>query len=777
MILTQRFPVRLSGFQKNMALALLPLSLMQANVAIANTSESEASSFALEEIVVTAQRREESAQDVPVAVTAMTGDQLSQSRVFNIENIQAVSPSVTFRQTNNAASTANIQIRGIGTTGNSRSFEGAVGVFIDGVYRSRSGQALSDFLDVQSLQVLRGAQGTLFGKNTSAGALLLTSSAPELGEFNGSVEAGIGNEGYQTLRGVVNVPVGERAAFRLAATTTERDGLYENPNVGEYNDKDSESVKAQFLVEATDDLTVKLTADYSSAKENCCYGSVSLVEGPTRPLVDALAAGLGLQPASTDIEDRESVLNLSTDSRSTDKGITLDVSYDTEMGVLRYLAAKRSYEVDMRDQDADFSPVDLIAFAELFESDFESHEVTFSGDISSGMEANYVIGLYYSDEDLEMGRDIYWGQSAQAYFDVLLAGFGVPAGTANATPGLFALEKMDATAKSQAVFTHWNISLNDQFNLIAGARYSKDEKTGAFANAYFRDPYLDPFALIAVMPGLDYARDYDDSSVSGTLALQYHPNSDAMVYLSYNRGYKSGGVNIDVNGAGVAANPATGAPEQTNNPIFESETIDSYELGAKIDWLDGAARTNAAVFYNDLSDLQVAQFTGLIFTVVNISEAEVYGAEIEQLWRMTESLTLSGGVTYLAEARYADDPVLQHLQDREFGFAPEIAANLALLGDFELTDSWRLTSSLEAIYMDEHYISPDNNYVMGDFTILNASVGVLSEEYGLEVRAWVQNLTDKTALTRSYNTPFQPGDMKSYLNEPRTYGLTLKYSF
>jgi iron complex outermembrane receptor protein len=189
------------------------------------------------EIIVTAQRRSESLQNTPVAVTAITGDALAARHIDDVSNISAVTPSVNFQSTNNAQASANLEIRGIGTVGNNRAFEGSVGVFVDGVYLSRAGQLLSNFLDLESLQILRDPQGTLFGKNTTAGALLITSVKPQFDRYDGSYEVTVGNYGAVQARAASNLPVSNTVALRFAALISNVDGYIENPNGSDrYND-------------------------------------------------------------------------------------------------------------------------------------------------------------------------------------------------------------------------------------------------------------------------------------------------------------------------------------------------------------------------------------------------------------------------------------------------------------------------------------------------------------------------------------------------------------
>ncbi|ARN75126.1 TonB-dependent receptor [Oceanicoccus sagamiensis] len=245
----------------------------------------------IEEVNVYAQKRQQSLADIPIAVTALSGEQLAQSKIFEIRDLTTLSPSFSF-DTAQGFQNASMKIRGIGTFGNGRTFEGAVGVFIDDVYRSRSGMVLNDLLDIEQLEILRGPQSTLFGKNTSAGAINVRSNKPQLDQQSVELEADIGNYDLLLLKSIINIPVADHSAFRLALSSHERDGFFSSAdNNDRYNEIDRYTVKPQWLYRPSDQLEIHLLADYSKSDANCCWGSAQVVNGPTAPLV-ALYAGL-----------------------------------------------------------------------------------------------------------------------------------------------------------------------------------------------------------------------------------------------------------------------------------------------------------------------------------------------------------------------------------------------------------------------------------------------------------------------------------------------------
>ncbi len=739
---------------------------------IVNAQESEA--LVLEEIVVTAQRRTENLQDVPIAVTVADAEMLEELRLDNIEDITLLTPSVTFRRTNAPAASAQIQIRGIGTTGQNRTFEGAVGVFVDGVYRSRSGQALSTFLDIDSLQVLRGPQGTLFGKSTSAGALLLESTTPYLGETTGYIQSSYGNFDAIDVRGSLNLGLSDQFAVRLSANHSESEGYLDTPAGDTENDLDVNTFKLNALYQPNDDFSFRLIADYTEQDDECCYGTIDGADGPTTPLIDALSLGLGNPLPSGDDDEYETFVNTATDNQAEDKGVTAIFDWEAWGGSFKSITAIREYDT-FQDADGDFSGADVLNVIETFNSEFFSQEFTYTRELRGG--TDYLLGIFVSDEDLTMGRDLFHGVQAQAFWDAALGASGVPAGTANAAPGVFADEDLFATAESLGVFTHWNIPLSDRTNLVVGARYSDDKKTGRFEQPFFRDTVFDPLAIAGIAPGILYDESFDDSAVSGTLSFQYLPNDSAMLYVSYNRGYKAGGVNADLNAAG---SPGSSLDPTDNgvrfDPVFQTETLDAYELGAKVDWLDGAARTNLSFFYNDIQDLQIAQFLGLIFTVLNSPEAEVYGVEIEHTQALNDVFTLNVFGTFLPEARYGDDPAIGILSGRRFSDTPEFRGAVSLGWDRPLYDGMALTGFVQVEHAGETFTNTASNLKEDSVTLVNANLG-LDLENGFSVTAFVRNATDERYVGTHFETPLQTGDQNAYVQPPRTFGIELRKHF
>ena len=285
-------------------------------------------------------------------------------------------------------------------------------------------------------------------------------------------------------------------------------------------------------------------------------------------------------------------------------------------------------------------------------------------------------GVYFAHESLLATRDLIWGQQGQTYWNVLFAPF--PPGSVEAAPGRWSSERYPGDDKSYAAFTHFTFRHTDKLSTLMGLRYSEEVKHGAFENPFFDPAPRAVFTAIGVQPGPQYNAKHTDSAVSGTAGLQYAFDTDKMGYFTYGRGVKAGGINLDTNAAGSTANNPALVPGATElDPTYKAEKIDGLEAGFKADYLDNRARTNVAVFYEKITDLQVARFLGLRFEVISAPSAKVYGAEVENTLRVTQGIGLNTAVTWLPHA--AVDPSASlgpPLSGHRLVTAPQWAGNL-----------------------------------------------------------------------------------------------------
>jgi len=732
----------------------------------------------LDDIIVTAQRRTQALRDVPISITVANAETLATARVDNVANIQAISPSISFRVTNNPASSANLIIRGLGTTGNSRSFEGSVGVFIDGVYRTRAGAALQNFLDIENLEVLRGPQGTLFGKNTTAGALLMSSAAPSLNEAAGLLDVTYGNFNTVIARAAANVPLSDKVAVRIAGVSSTQDGFITDPTNGQtYNNNFNYALKGQLLFEASDSVSIRLIGDFANTEGNFGYGTLNVVDGPTQPLVNALTRANGRQLPSSRLSDFEQSLSVDGSQRVRDYGGTMlvDIAFGDDM--LKSITAVRQFDVSQANMDADFSGADILVLDETFSSQFVSQELVWNGRISA-LNADYTLGVFVSDERIDIGRQLDWGGQAQTYWNVLLGAQGIPPGTVRAAAGLVADEAMRGTARSYAGFGQTNIDVGNGFTLIGGLRYSIEEKTGSFAYNFYEPAPNAVFRVLGVSPGPNYDARQVDRAFSGTLGVQYRPSDDVMLYGTYNRGFKAGGVNIDANAGGtVRNNPAERPGAVPLDPTFEPETVNAFELGAKTEYLGGRARTNLSLYYYDISNIQVAQFVGLQFTVLNGRRAVNYGVELENMFKVNNAITLSLDGIWIPEARIKEDAGIDPvLSDSRLRFAPEFQGNAAVNLDTPINDNANLTGRIQYMYSGPQFVNTASLSRRDSVQLVNTNLGIRLNS-GFLAELWAQNLFNQTFVSQLFATTLQTGDQNAFMAPPRTFGLRFRADF
>jgi outer membrane receptor protein involved in Fe transport len=637
-------------------------------------------------------------------------------------------------------------------------------------------------LDFESLQILRDPQGTLFGKNTTAGALLITSVKPQFDRYDGSYEVTVGNYGAVLARVATNLPVSKTVALRFAVLISNADGYIENPNGGDhYNGHRPRAFKAQVLFEPNSALTFRLIGDISIEHENCCYGSVVVVPGPVQPLINALIAANGLKLASANPYDYQAVLNLNTDQQIGDRGAVLSSDWTISPEIsLHAITAYRVWSESQLGADFDFSGADLVIGNETFKSHQFSQEFDLYGRIAETplfKSADYLAGLYFAHEALLATRDLFWAQQAQAYWNALFAPF--PPGTVAAAPGRWSAERYPGDDKSYAAFTHFTFNVTNKLNALMGLRYTKEIKHGAFENPYFDPARNEVFRVLGIQPGPQFNTAHSDSAVSGTAGLQYVFDSNKMAYVTYSRGFKAGGINLDTNAAGLVANNPAIVPGATPlNPTYRPEKIEGVEAGFKADYFDDRARSNLAVFYDKISDLQVTQFLGLQFAVLNAPNAKVYGAEIENTYRVTRDITLTAAATALPEARIAESQLLgPPLSGRRFAQAPRWAGSLGANASHPLNESIAVTARAALQYTGRVYTDTSSYYQIGSVTLLNAGLGIESVNRNWSAEAWCLNCADRRYYIFTFPVPLQIGTQGAYVGAPRTFGLTLRAHF
>jgi iron complex outermembrane receptor protein len=786
----------------------------------------------IETIIVTAQKREQSLQDVPIVVTAVSEQLLQDAGVRDIKDLTLLTPGLIVTSTSNETVTT-ARIRGIGTVGDNPGLESSVGVVIDGVYRPRNGVGFGDLGEIERIEVLKGPQGTLFGKNTSAGVINVITKRPSF-DFGSQVELTAGN--YGALEGSASItgPLAETVAGRLYVAARERDGLIDvetgaGPRAEREDfDRSFYTGRAQLLLQPSDALDIRLTADYTKRDENCCAAPQVALS----PVAGVLAVLEGIQPGSFANParpfDRRAYSNRSTRQQVEDRGASMEINWDMDAlggATLTSITAWRNWE-GINGQDSDFTSVDILYRSPdgNFGNEFEqfSEELRLSGETDA---VSWLVGFFYAAEDLHSNNELLYGNHFYTYFNGLLqdglAANGVPDVLWPGGVGMVDTYKQES--KSWALFTNNSIRFTDAFELTLGLRYTDESKdldthyfntsalTGApqgcdvlrSTPAFLASPsaatifgigcavYADP-----IFNNIVTAQTLDESEWSGTVKLSYRFSDSVMSYVSYARGYKAGGFNLDRERIGNAAlapdpsNPLAIRPDLDTS--FEKELVDSYELGVKTQWAGNSLLINGALFYQDYENFQLNTFTGIQFIVTSLPQVVSQGVDLDLVWYTPlDQLTVQGGVTY-AETEIEDFGSAVALfrperKNNRLSFAPKWSASLALTFEQPFGNSLLFRSNVGAKYTSEYNTGSnlDVRKAQDALTLVNARIGIGADDEAWMVELWAQNLTDEEYYQVAFDATLQGSSattpvsstVAAFLGAPRTYGLTARFKF
>ena len=731
----------------------------------------------IEEIVVTATKREASIQDIPIAISAFTGEDLSARGITEVYDLQQVAPSLFVNHSNSTTNGGTLRIRGVGTTGNNVGLEASVGFFVDGIYRSRSGHALNDLVDVQRVEVLRGPQGTLFGKNTSAGAVQVISNRPEF-EPSGSLSVSGGSLG--TVRGEVayTAPISDTAAFRIAGNFHRRDGYYEDVDTGdEYSEVDRYALKGQLLFQPNEDLDIRVILDYTNRDESCCPATYHYL-GPTAPALRAL----GGNPVIS--EDGDVGVNTPPFEKMDDYGATIEVSWSLGFADLQSITGIRQFETE-RGQDVDFSNVDIYLQGNTQEQfDAFSQEIHLVGGTDR---FDWLVGGIFGTEDIENeGRFLEIASQGPAYFDLLLAG-GSGVLTQLLSPGLGLRGAFEQDASFFALFTHNTWHVTDKFDLTFGLRYSDEEKDGdsiindtGGADTVVENWPCPALPIPTFCQNAGYSLSRSEDEITGTVKVSYQVAEDASVYASFAHGYKAGGFNLDPTSYKIdAAGNVT-----TDSREFVAEVIDSWEVGLKGLWAGGRVTTNFAAFTAEIEDFQLNTFEGAFFTVNNVPKVKSKGLELEYAWQLMDGVLLGGGVA-LINTRYGDTAGTEvgkpELDGNRITNAPkwQLSSSILVERPLPFMGNFNWTLSLNWFHRGRHNTGSSLGPLkfQGAYNLWNGQLGLRRQDGAYEAFLWSTNLADERYKTVIFNSVSQAGSRSTFVGAPRVWGLGFRANF
>ncbi len=809
----------------------------------------------LEEVIVTARKRAESLMDAPLSVVAVSGENIDNQGIHNMEQLAASVPGLNIGRT---AQSSGIHIRGIGS-GINRGFEQSVGMYIDGIYQSRSRQFTQSLVDLRQVEVLRGPQGTLFGKNTIAGAIKVETGTTLPGdEFSGSVTLDIEPE-YNTARGTVVLSGSptEKLGARLAVRYQETDGYVEN-QIFDRDEAQGEDTLARLSLawDPTDDLRVVAKVSYTDMEREGTELVNSVVDYSLLEGVQAGTSSLTLfQILGTLAAQAVPGYEASTGSREYDTWVAstgynngdeektessqVSLRFDWQAGdyTVTGLAGFTDFEFG-QNHDIDFQPAQFGGTIDYEELDQSSLELRIASDFEGRF--NFIAGAYYEEQDLSiigppaidgsfgglfgqlpanaldpalpplplsvLGINSVWNGSVLG----LLAGLPPEANpfVGVEVTDIVRVQEFDQETETWAVFGDISIDLTEALTLELGLRYSEDSKDvrkqGSLAMGPPGDQIIttgsdglptgnaDPLVtgLISSFWGAlgtfphDQPLDRDEDHLDGAVRLRWQANDDTMAYLSWSEGYKSGGFNFSAD----HANPDGTLGEGTE---FEDESAEAWELGVKTTVWGGRANISTAVFYTEITDLQVTSFGVLAFKVGNAAELTSQGVEFETQIAVTEDLTAGLSVQYL-DAEYdsykngpasvyqlADGILEQDLSGHTPPFAPEWSGNLYADYTHEVGRNLLLAARLELNYKDDFFtndaLSADS--VQDAYTKVNARLGLSSVDGRWEAAIYGRNLTDEATYTATLGAPLSAGIQAAWIEEPRIVGVQLRYNF
>ena len=791
--------------------------------------------FIIEDIIVTATKRNERLKDVPISMSAMGAEQLEQTGVRDLKSIAEYIPNLHISQSNDFRST--VTIRGVGAQSRNIGFDARVGVYVDGVYMGQSPSLNQELLDLERVEVLRGPQGTLFGKNTVAGAINLITKKPS-DVLEGQVSADFGNLKYREFKGRLNIPLSDTAAVKFSVAKTDRDGYVENIITG--NDLigiDTLAYRVQLRLQATDQLEINASFDGLNSDSLILVGE---------PLTDSF--GFGPVPLAPE----ERVVAFSADP--TDKrdvyGGHLDIDYETDGGyTFKSITGYRDTDAVYTNQ-TDYAPIDIISiqFADKYQQ--FSEEIQF---ISPNDQAfTYMVGLYYYSQKADTQRDVILGDDFLSGYIGLFTGQG-PAGQEFirqtlqiGVAGDRVFNSGKVNTKSYAAYFNGTYEISEKLKLGVGLRYSIEDKdvnwvldataegtplrtpTGqiidddvvAFFAQFLPEGHPD---LVALQQGaglnklifpvastrdangniVPMINDRQDKFFAPAVSLTYALNDDSNVYAKYSSGYKSGGFNLDyVNEIGVI--DANGRVQGTENLEFDKETVDSFEIGYKASYFDNRFSLNMAAFLANYDDYQVNQFIDLgngrtSIQITNAAKVKTKGIEVETTWHATDDLTFTGSIGVL-DATFDEFPGGGSQGSDASGNRLPNATNFnaafsaQYFHEIEALDATMLMR-LDITHRSDYFTTVNNDtsaeFVpvpgVGQFpgtvpfdhieplTLINGRIGLMSNEAGWEVYLWGRNLTNQKKYVDDLRDFFST--IARYPNRPRTFGIEGIFNF
>ena len=762
-----------------------------------------------EEIIVTARRRNETAQDVPVAVSVVGGDQIDNTGSFNVGRLQQLTPTLQFYSSNPRNTSVNIRGIGVPFGLTNDGIEQGVGIYVDDVYYSRVASATFDFLDVAQIEVLRGPQGTLYGKNTTAGAINITTRQPTF-DLEGRAEVSLGNLGFKQAKAAIGGPLSDTIAARVAVSGTSRRGtIFNVASNKSINAQDNLGLRGQLLWRPNDNLDVTLSGDFSVQDPECC-AQIFVRTGATQRAVArqyaALAAAQNYQVVSTDPFDRLTDVDSELNARNELGGAALKIKWDTGPGTLTSVTAWRYWDwVPANDRDFTGLPITT-------KSNNPSQQEQYTQEFryaANGDQFDFVVGAFAYHQKIRTQGIQVQGPAASRW---LLT--GALANDASVLNDLTARNDIRLDNTSAALFGQLSWKPLAGLTLQPGFRVNYDRKDGLYDSVVTNgagqrvdfastDPRI--VAQRSVLAPQRFEANFSDWNFSYDLTISYEVAPDILAYATYAKSFKSGGINLNGVPNDTVGNPILAAA------VVDPESVNHYELGVKAQFLDRQATLNFAAFRTDISDYQALVTNGQLGVLrgylANAEKVRTQGVEVDFSFRPSARLNVYVNGTYVDAKydRFTDAPCPPELSGGTTGTpiaAPGVPGNSPANCDISGqripgVSKWSFSYGGEvnaptAIFGREGniYVGIDGNYRTGfssnptpsvytninGYALTNYRVGFRTDG-GFNIFGYVRNLFDVNYFEQlavpSGNTGLivgQPGDA-------RTFGLTLAMTF
>ncbi|MEY8198052.1 MAG: TonB-dependent receptor, partial [Colwellia sp.] len=687
----------------------------------------------LEVIEVTAQKRVQNLQELPTAVTVFDSDSIKDKGITDVEDLSAYTPNMQISETPGGSTGATIAIRGSVTINPAVTWEPTTGVYVDGVFVSKNVGGLFDVAAIERVEVLRGPQGTLYGKNTIGGALNIVTRKPS-GEFTGEVSLGVGNYGMTDIYVTADSnQINEKLSFNITANKKSRDGFYDNLSltspVKKFKELDSTSLRIGALYEHSDNLELYYTYDSSDKKLTPSMGQVNIV---------------GVHPDDSKSRQDSAALDGAINDNAKSSGHALTATWQASDNLtIKSISAYR--EIEYTD-GGDYDGFDLVGFHSIRNIDHEqtSQEIQFIGNAGN---LNYMSGVFYMTEESNVDNPY-------------LLGFG----TVN---NLYGVE-----ATSVAAFAHLDYKVSDKLSIAGGVRWTSEEKT-----LYIEHP--DDFSIYTFDPLPRTTANDTWKNTSAMASLNYELATDVHSYVKVSQGWKAGGFNGEAPNARLAVKP------------YDAEEVIAYEAGVKSRWLDQRFQANAAVFYNDSTNMQMSEFLGAYSDIQNAGAAKVKGIEIELVAILTDELTANFNYGLL-DAGY--DEFITHdvntgapndvTDTAVFPYTPKNKWSFGLSYVSEL-EIGQLSASADYSFVDDHYAYHNQPAAaltrIKAYSLLNARIS-LREIAGtsFSVAIWGKNIADEEYRINGIPMGDGLGNFIggiNYYGDPATYGAEVSYTF